>query len=281
MSRKIIIGTVVLLIASAAYFLFYVKKDQPTTATKADIDVSATDAQNAAAATAADSSVTPTSTTTASASKGVSFDVALTEFKSLDPVVTALDEKEAQWLKKHGYPTAEEIANLDLMNDAELAKRVANRDPMGSVFRGLKFEKSGDLNRAASNYAIAARRGSLYARQRYAESLRAQSLADSPSASTYDANADYLAELELAKYMGDHRAGEIQASRVLPSGTRFGDYSRDVLSLFQGLLGQYNTQYQREYGRMPQPDPRPNAAQWQRIDRGELVTVTIYVPNKP
>jgi hypothetical protein len=280
MHKKVIAGVMTLVAMGAGYFFFDLKKDQPATATEADSKVSATDAESAAAAAAVESSLPPAATAIG-ASKGVSLDIALTEFKSLNPVITALDEKEAQWLKKHGYPTAEDIATLDLMNDSELAKKVANKDPMGSVFRGLKFEKSGDLNRAASNYAIAARRGSLYARQRYAESLRAHSLADSPNASTYNANADYLAELELARYMGDHRAGEVQASRVLPPGTRFGDYSRDVLSLFQGLLGQYNTQYQREYGRMPKPEPRPNAERWERIDRGELVTVTIYVPNKP
>jgi hypothetical protein len=282
MHKKVIAGVVTIVVLGAGYFFFYAKKDQPATASEADTAMSAIDAENAAAAAAAGSSLPPTSAATAiGASKGVSLDIALTEFKSLNPVITALDEKEAQWLKKHGYPTAEDIANLDLMSDAELISRVAKRDPMASVFRGLKAEKAGDTRNAATDFDIAAGRGSLYARQRQAELRRASYLVSFPNASIYDANADYLAELELARYMGDHRAGEVQASRVLPPGTRFSDYSRDVLSLFQGLLGQYNTQYQREYGRMPKPEPRPNAAQWQRIDRGELVTVTIYVPNKP
>jgi hypothetical protein len=283
MSKKIIIGIAAVAALGAGYFLFYAKKDQPIAATDASITASATDTEDAATATAADSSLPSTSSaaTAVGTSKGVSLDIALTEFKSLNPVITPLDEKEAQWLKKHGYPTAEEIANLDLMSDSELAKGVAKRDPMASVFRGLKAEKAGDIRSAATNFDIAAGRGSIYARQRQAELRRAASLAAMPNLDPYNYNASYLTQLELAKYMGDHRANEAQAARVLPSNTRFDLYSRDVLYRFQALLGQYNTQYEREYGRMPKPEPRPNAAQWERIDRGELVTVTIYVPNKP
>jgi hypothetical protein len=282
MRNNLIVGVVIIAALATGYYFFYAKKYQPTTATESSTTAFASDAENvSAAAVNGSSSYTASSATAIGASKGVSLDIALTEFKSLNPLITALDEKEAQWLKKHGYPTAEEIANLDLMSDAELADRVAKHDPMASVFRGLKAEKAGDLRSAATNFEIAARRGSIYARQRYAELSRASSLSDMPNSDPYNYNAGYLTELELAKYMGDHRANEAQAARTLPAGTRFGDYSRDVLSMFQGLLSQYNRQYEREYGRMPKPEPRPNAAQWQRIDRGELVTVTIYVPNKP
>jgi hypothetical protein len=280
MSKKIIISIAVVAALGAGYFLFYAKKDQPIAATDAIITASATDTEDAA--TAADSSLPSTSAATnVGSSKGVSLDIALTEFKSLNPVITALDEKEAQWLKKHGYPTAEEIANLDLMSDSELAKGVAKRDTMASVFRGLKAEKAGDIRSAATNFDIAAGRGSIYARQRQAELRRAASLAAMPNLDPYNYNASYLTQLELAKYMGDHRANEAQARRVLPSNTRFDLYSRDVLYRFQALLGQYNTQYQREYGRMPQPDPRPNADRWAEIDAGRVTTITIYVPNKP
>jgi hypothetical protein len=282
MHKTLTAVALIITMLAVGYFFFSTRQDQSTTVSKESITASVSDAENVSAEAAVNGSHSSTSATTAAgASKGVSRDITLAEFKSLNPLITALDEEEAQWLKKHGYPTAEEIANLDLMSDEDLAMKVSKHDPMGSVFRGLKFEKSGDLSRAASNFAIAARRGSLYARQRQAELSRASSLALMPNSDPYNYNASYLAELELAKYMGDHRANEAQAARVLPSNIQFDLYSRDVLYRFQAQLGYYNTQYQREYGRMPQPDPRPNAAQWERIDRGELVTVTIFVPNRP
>jgi hypothetical protein len=201
--------------------------------------------------------------------------VSLEVFKTLDPRITALDEKEADWLRRHGYLTQEELDNLDLMSDLALDKRVGAGDTRANMLNGLKDDKKADLDGAVANYNIAAGSGSIYAIQRLADAVYRSDKLRYGTADTYDSDVYYLARLELAKYMGDHRANENQAKTVLPPNVRFGDYGRDVLFSFQERLKQYNTEYMRQHGRMPKPEPRPNAEQWRQIDSGKVPVITI------
>jgi hypothetical protein len=201
--------------------------------------------------------------------------VSLEVFKTLDPRITALDEKEADWLRRHGYPTQEELDNLDLMSDLALDKRVGAGDTRANTLNGLKDDKKGDLEGAVANFGIAADSGSLYATQMLARALYLSDAVRYGSADTYEADARYLAELELAKYLGDHRANEQQAKTVLPPNTRLDQYGRDVLNRFQIRLNQHNADYMRQHGRMPKPEPRPNAEQWRQIDSGQVPVITI------
>lgn len=94
------------------------------------------------------------------------------EIKAMDPSLGALSPEEAAWLFKHGYPMQAELDALPTTSVDELWQRVRAGEQRAMTLLGLKYEQDGDLSQAASIQALAAQKGSLFARWRRPGSAR-------------------------------------------------------------------------------------------------------------
>ncbi|MDP1696343.1 MAG: hypothetical protein Q8L45_00925 [Xanthomonadaceae bacterium] len=200
------------------------------------------------------------------------------EIKAMDPSLVALSPEEASWLYKHGYPTQAELDALATTSYAELEQRTRSGDQRAITLLGLKHEMDGNLERAEGIQAIAAQKGSLFAREKMAElSLRA-----TESNPTEDPTLFYL-YMQIAKVFGDHRADAI-ISNTLPRNMNSALREQMERSALASLPIQL--QLIAEDARLrgvPQPAPerRPNAELWNQIDESTLTQAPVYSPAPP
>jgi len=198
------------------------------------------------------------------------------EIKAMDPSLVALSPEEAQWLFKHGYPTQAELDALPATSYAELEQRARSGDPRAAMLLGLKYEMDGDLMNAATVQAIAAQKGSLFAR----EKMAALSLYEENTPG--DPGTFYL-YMQIAKILGDHRADAI-IGNTLPSnmnGALRMQMERSALASLPSQLQLIAEDAQLRGVPPPVPDPRPNADLWHQIDSGTLLEAPVYSPAPP
>lgn len=195
----------------------------------------------------------------------------------------ALSAEEAAWLDRHGYPTLAELEAVQSYDPDLLEDAARNRGDMKSAaLLGHRLAANGDIGGALAAFSNGANLGSLYARQQYAlhSAHRATQLPiDRLAESDQGTLGILLSRLEVARMLGDHRAGAL----IERYGANFNwdQYGRDVLAQAATFMDQYGA-YARARGRSPVgPDPRPNAELWNDVQgqQGALVTVYTRTPD--
>lgn len=155
--------------------------------------------------------------------------MAAEDILSSDPAFVALSVEEAEWLEANGFPTQAEINALASYDPAELLARSRElRDQKATTLLGLRRMMDGDYRRAVGSLAYASNLGSLYAREQMAfaelKSIHGYE-AGQESRIPADAKATFVARMEVARILGDHRvdqyidkvAGDLDRSK-------YGDY---------------------------------------------------------
>lgn len=212
--------------------------------------------------------------TSAETTTVAAMDVLVAQHSSL----LALSAEEAAWLDRHGYPTAEELEALSTYDIRELENAMRNRrDRKAASLVGHRRMLDGDIHGAASAFAAGADLGSLYARQQLAIST-AQSVTGLPLDKLWQADQGNLqvmvAQLEMAKMLGDHRA----QSYIDRFTTNFDwqRYGKHVLTQTAEFMRQYGEGARARGERAMGPDPRPNADAWARLQSDPDGLVTVY-----
>lgn len=179
-----------------------------------------------------------------------------------DQRMIALSPAEAEWLRKHYYPSKTELENLDSLDMDALR---GTRDPMSATLLGLAAIARGNTPGSSGILQNAATMGSIYAYEESAIAeyqLTLQRLGPAARASAEDS---LRAKIEVAKILGDHRAGTL-LGKYIP------DYNDNSSA---GIVQQYTTEYLRQLGNNaqllgappPGPDPRPNLEQWNDLEK--------------
>lgn len=126
-----------------------------------------------------------------------------------DPAFTALSAAEADWLKRNGFLSHEESRRLQALGERALLERSRDRGDMAAATAlGMLRLRSGDARGAAISFDIAARSGSLHALEQlaYAELQDARTASGTlDRVSEENAQALFVARMEQARIMGDHR----------------------------------------------------------------------------
>ena len=197
---------------------------------------------------------------------------------SRSPGLHALTAEEANWLARHGYPTAEELDALATYDLDTLEASMRNRrDPKAAALVGHARALRGDIDGAVSAFAYGADLGSLYARQQLAIAATQQATG-LPVAQLADADQGNLgilvSQLEVARMLGDHRAQALIDRYAV--NFDWNAYGKHVLAQTAIFMDQYG-EYARTTGsRAIGPDPRPNAVQWAQLERDPDALVTVY-----
>lgn len=197
---------------------------------------------------------------------------------STHPNLFALSIEEARWLDRHGYPTPEELENLHLYDVAELESAMRNRkDVKAAALLGHRRVLDGNLAGAASAFSVAANEGSLYARQQLGianlmdvTGLPIERIAEADQG----ALAILMAQLEMARLLGDHRAN-VYIDKF-GSNFHWNRYGRHVLDQAAEFMRQYGESARARGKRPVGPDPRPNAEAWSQLQADPYSTVTVY-----
>lgn len=191
----------------------------------------------------------------------------------------ALSEAEAAWLNRNGYPTEDEleqIASLDI-RALESAMR-DRRDGKSAALVGARRLHEGNLAGAISAFARGSELGSLYARQELAkaELMAATGL---PQNSLHEA-ADqaslttFVAQMEVARIMGDHRAKDNIARYA--GEFDWTSNSRAVLAQVVESMRQYAADAAVRGVPAAGPDLRPNADLWLQLKTDPKGSVVVY-----
>lgn len=179
----------------------------------------------------------------------------------------ALSVEEADWLRRHGYPTEEELASVPFMSMDALRARHEQGDVIATALMAHKYRQEGELGKAVAAFNAAASRGSLYARMQSGLASR-------------ERNPEYgymplVMEAKLAQILGDHRVGA-ELQRVLPAKALSSFEERDALSNALTQL-QMMAQNRRMAGEPNLSiDLRPNLDVWQQVDAGTVADVLVY-----
>lgn len=202
-------------------------------------------------------------------------------FATPGSALLALSVEEAAWLDRHGYPTLAELAALQSYDPDLLEDAARNRGDMKSAaLLGHRLAEGGDIGGAIAAFSNGANLGSLYARQQHAlhSALRATQLPiDQLANSDQGTLGILLSRLEVARLLGDHRAGAL----IEQYGANFNwdQYGKGVLAQVATFMDQYGA-HARARGRRPVgPDPRPNAELWDELQGQSGSLVTVYTRN--
>lgn len=190
----------------------------------------------------------------------------------------ALSPDEAAWLDRHGYPTPEEMEMLSSHDLRALEDAMRNRrDPKAAALVGHRRLLDGDIDGAWSAFAAGSELGSLYARQEMAL-IATQRLTGLPRDSLSQADQGNLmvmvAQLEVAKLLGDHRAQDYIDRYA--STLDWKRYGKHVLTQTAEFMRQYGEGARARGERPLGPDPRPNADAWSRLSSDPNAMVTVY-----
>lgn len=197
--------------------------------------------------------------------------IARTEVLYSDPAFTALSTAEFAWLKRNGFLTHEQLRHLFALGETELLNRSREKgDVAATTALGLLRLRNGDSRGAILALDRAARSGSLYAIEQLAFAELNDFQTDSlsrDSTSEDSALVQFVARMEQARIMGDHRV-DYYINRVA-SGLDRNRYGNQIL--------QQTTEYMRQMAEdsairgVPShaPDARPNIDQWQQINTNQ------------
>lgn len=199
--------------------------------------------------------------------------VSLDQFKALEhPELQALSPEEAAWMRRHGFPTEDEIARAPGMDRRKLWERGDRGDPVAWALLANAALAEGDLPGAWANFGIAATQGSVYAREQLAivEKMR-----ESAGESQPTGWEGFAIAMEVARIYGDHRV-DLLIQRYMPPGA-YNDMVRSSVVASLPFALQSLAEDAKLRGVQPvQPEPRPNADIWQAIDNGTATEVTVY-----
>lgn len=198
--------------------------------------------------------------------------LSLADFKSLEnPELEALSPEEAAWLRRHGFPTAEEVARVATMDRDALWGRGNSGDLVAMALLGHKFLSEGDMGMAAAAFGQAATQGSVYARE---QSAITEKMRDGEYGN-YVGWEGFAIDMEVARVYGDHRV-DMLIQRYMPPGAYNDMIRASVLASLPFAL-QGLAEDARLRGVPPvTPEPRPNADIWQAIDSGTAAEVAVY-----
>lgn len=190
----------------------------------------------------------------------------ISEVIQADPRLIALSEPEADWMRKHGYPTLEEIRSI---GTTDLRGMAGANTPREATLYGLSLLKEGNTAGGVAILERAAALGSIYA---YEEAAIADyNLVKSRTGDSSINDNVLAAKLEVAKILGDYRADDL-AKIHLPNHS---------IGIDASTKQQQTTEFLRQLGdnsqalgvAAPGPDPRPNLKRWNelqaRISSGE------------
>lgn len=190
---------------------------------------------------------------------------------------TALSELEVSWLDKHFYPTDDDLSRIPKLDERRVYE--AYRDPLAATLYGERLMQKGEYLGAAGLLERAAVLGSTYAYQR-AAIAQFKLYAEQNGGKVTEANKDVLmARLQVARILGDHRASAVAAA-YLP-GYDMDRSARSVLPQVEIFMKKLGEEAQLLGVPSPGPDPRPNAAEWEDLDKlvaagGGKDLVTVY-----
>lgn len=198
--------------------------------------------------------------------------VSLADFLASErPELSALSPEEAAWLRKHGYPTVNDLQQASSLSERDLWQRAKSGDLVADALLGQKYLGEGDARMAAASFSAAAQHGSLYAREQAAIVNRGRN----PDPALAHEYVGFALEMEIARIFGDHRVDAI-IRRELPVGAIDANVRAGVLHNLSSQL-QLIAEDAKLRGVPPQvPDPRPNADIWAQIDAGTVTEVTVY-----
>ncbi|GEM_PF-5012485 len=164
--------------------------------------------------------------------------------------VLALSREESAWLRRNGYPRAEEIENLQTLDLTALQRRVDGGDSAAMALLGMRL--GGEAGRELLERAEV--HGSRFA---MLEMLR-----QSPPTEATTAHAS-MYHAYAAALLGDHRASGAM-SRAYRGDPAYSDFLvRTGLSGGQAQLSHLNRQ-RAALGMPPLvPDPRPGFVEWE------------------
>ena len=200
--------------------------------------------------------------------------IARTEVLSSDPAFVALSSGELAWLQRNGFLTHEQLRDLFALGETELLNRSREQgDMVATTALGLLRLRNGDSRGAILALDRAARSGSLYAIEQLAfAELNDFQTSNLPrdSASEDSALVQFVARMEQARIMGDHRV-DYYIDRAA-SGLDRNRYGNQIL--------QQTTEYMRQMAEdsavrgvsSHAPDARPNIDQWQLISTSQAGT---------
>ena len=187
--------------------------------------------------------------------------------------LVALSPAEVAWMRKHGYPTSEELDEIQTVSLTEMA---GVTDAKAATLYGMALLQKGDVPGGIAVLETAAIRGSIFAYEQSAVAdyeLMKRRFGDSPELRNV-----LRAKLEVAANLGDHRVVTL-LDKHLPG------YDVDANAAF---VRAQTSEYLRQLGTgaqalgvtAPGPDPRPNQKQWSDIDAlmraGESERIDIY-----
>lgn len=190
----------------------------------------------------------------------------------------ALSREEAAWLDRHAYPTQEEMDALPTYDIEALESAMRDRrDAKAAALVGHRRLLDGNVDAAVFAFGRGAELGSLYARQQLAIAM-AQSVTGLPVEDLWQADQGNIqvmvAQLEVAKMLGDHRA----QAYIDQFTTNFDwrGYGQHVLTQTAEFMRQYGEGARARGERAMGPDPRPNADAWAQLESDPNGFVTVY-----
>ena len=177
-------------------------------------------------------------------------------------------------MRRHGYPTEEEIAGLDALDTKALR---GSQDLYLATLHGMALAKSGELMAAMSVLRGAATLGSTFASEERA--IAEYRLVLERFGPSMDNDDVLRARLEVARILGDYKVDYL-VDKYLPSYPmqERADNVQAHVAVFLGKLGE---DAQLRGLPVPGPDPRPNANAWRKLRedaaRDPTATVDAYV----
>jgi hypothetical protein len=187
-----------------------------------------------------------------------------------DPAFTALSDKEADWLKRNGFLSHEELRDLQALGERALLERSREKGDMAAATAlGILRLRNGNTAGAIRSLDRAARSGSLYALEQlaYAELLDFQTgPGQRDIASEQNAQALFVARMEQARIMGDHRVDfYIEQVATGLDRQRYGD---QILRQTTEFIRQVGSDAATRGVPAQGPDARPNIDLWQAAAAG-------------
>lgn len=188
----------------------------------------------------------------------------------------ALDANEAAWLRLNGYPTADELQNLEALDWALIESR--RTDPVALVLLGERAAKAGRLDEARSLFSASVGRGSLYGAMRAGQmySLEAQKNGGDPSEWILG-----MTPALVARGLGDHQAGA-WIERSIPAQARMDPSISESAALSALDEIARRGQWAVEAGRGGlMITPRPNARRWEEMAQRPDLPVNVVTLQSP
>lgn len=190
---------------------------------------------------------------------------------------TALSPEEAHWLEKHGYPTQKELDGLMSMDVVELERASRDRgDGRATMLLGSRQFAEGKYRDASFTLALAAKRGSIYARELHAIAKLKDFMNGSGAQFPGDAKSLFVAQMEVARLLGDHRVDAY--IREYAGDLNRSVYGPQIISQTAEYMRQYAEDLQLRKQPPPVIDLRPNADLWAKAEQSpQDATINAYV----